>query len=113
MGIYNDQYPHDMPRQEALDRVRALTDYWDTRYGTRTEWVGNRGSIRGRAFRISFEATFTINPGSMDGEMRVSFLAVRMGGRQYIKRKLDEYLDPANSLEDLRGRLVDLTPVRV
>lgn len=113
MGVYKDQYPYDMPQQEAMDRVRALTDYWDTRYGTRTSWEGNTGNIRGRAFRISFEATFIINPGLMNGEMTVSVLAVKMGGRRYLKGKLDEYLDPAHTLEELQQRLVGLAPVRV
>ena len=63
--------------------------------------------------RISFEATFTIDPEIMIGEMTVSALALKMGGRQYLKRKLDEYLDPALSLEELRGRLVGLTLIRV
>lgn len=113
MGTYLDRYPYDMPRQEAIQRVRALTDYWDARYGTRTSWEDNQGSIRGRAFRISFEATFTIDPEVMIGEMKVSVLAVKMGGRKYLKGKLDEYLDPAHTLEELRGRLVGLTRIWV
>ena len=113
MGVYKDQYPYDMPRQEAMDRVRALTDYWDTRYGTRTSWEGNRGEIRGRALGISFEATFIIDPGLMNGEMKVSVLAVKMGGRRYLKGKLDEYLDPVHTLEELQARLVGLTRLRV
>ena len=113
MGFYQDRYPYSMPQEEAVRRVRALTDYWDTRYGTRTEWTGNRGRIRGRAFRIAFDATFTINPEVMLGEMKVSFLAVKMGGRKYLKSKLDEYLDPQKTVEELQNRLIGLTAIRV
>ncbi len=113
MAAYRDIYPYEMPREEAVQRVRALTDYWDARYGTRTEWQGHRGRIKGKGLGISFDATFTINSEIMVGEMKVSFLAVKMGGRQYLKRKLDEYLDPGKSLEELQGRLVGLTLIRV
>lgn len=110
MGTYQDQYPTDVPQAEAIARIQALTDYWDTRYRTRTDWCGNRGTIQGRVLGISFKARFSIDPGMLRGEMEVSFIAMKMGGRQYLKHKLDEYLDPSRSVEQLRSRLQGLTP---
>ncbi len=113
MGTYHDQYPYTMPQDEAVERVRALTDYWGARYGTRALWTGNRGNISGRVLGIKFKATFIIDPELMHGEMKVSFIAVKMGGRQYLKHKLDDYLNPEISLEQLRGRIPGPDQARV
>jgi hypothetical protein len=110
--MYRDQYPIRVSQQEAIARVRALTDYWDATYRTRTEWSGNRGVISGRVLGLSFWARFTVDEDRLHGELKVSSLAVRMGGRGYLKRKLDDYLDPDHSLEDLRSRVPDLAAAR-
>ena len=104
MATYRDEYPHDFAVDDATARVRALTDYWDAQYGTRTDWYGNTGTISGRVLGLSFWARFIIDGGRLHGELRVSPLAVRMGGRKYLKRKLDQYMDPDVSLDELRAR---------
>jgi len=112
MSTYHDEYPHSLTQREAAERLLALTDYWDAQYNTRTEWNGDTGTICGRVLGLSFRARFDVEPDRLHGELQVSFLAVRMGGRQYLKRKLDHYLNPAIPLDDLRAVLRQLTPVR-
>jgi len=113
MGLYRDEYPHNLTREEATARLRALTDYWDAQYRTRTDWNGNEGRISGRVLGLSFSSCFTVEDSRIRGELKVSSLAVRMGGRGYLKRKLDHYMDPAVSLQDLHalisGRLPQAT----
>jgi 3-methyladenine DNA glycosylase/8-oxoguanine DNA glycosylase len=114
MSLYRDEYPlpPSISQREAVERVRALTDYWAAQYGTTTEWVDTRGTISGRVLGLSFQARFQVEPRRMLGELEVSFLAVKMGGRQYLKRKLDHYLDPDNSLEDLQAVVRPLSPAQ-
>jgi hypothetical protein len=112
MSLYRDQYPHCLTQHEAAERLRALTDYWDAQYNTRTDWQGNVGSISGRVLGLSFWARFHVEPDRLYGELEVSFLAVKMGGKQYLKRKLDHYLDPRVPLEELRAVVRQLSPAR-
>ena len=109
MGLYHDAYPHSLTREEAIARLRALTDYWDAQYRTHTDWNGHEGRISGRVLGLSFSSRFTVDQDRIHGELKVSSLAVRMGGRGYLKRKLDQYMDPAVSLQ----QLLDLVPGRV
>ena len=101
----NVEKPHSFSQDEATARLRALTDYWDTRYGTRTEWNGGRARITGKVRGISFDGTFSVDDKRLFAEVKVGFLAEKIGGRAYVERKLTDYLDPANSLESLQARV--------
>jgi hypothetical protein len=103
--MYRDEYPHSLGREEAVERIRALTDYWDAQYKTRTSWTENEGDISGRVLGLSFRAHFVIDRDRLHGTLRVSPLAVKMGGRQYLRYKLDEYMDPSVSVDELRSRI--------
>ena len=113
MALYHDEYLHTFSQHEAAERLRALTDYWNHKYHTQTEWDGYSGRIWGRVFGISFEATFFVETGRMFGKLRVSYLAVGMGGKKYLKAKVDDYMNPAHSLEELRARAPVFSPARV
>lgn len=110
MGLYHDAYPHSLTLEEAVARLRALTDYWDAQYRTQTDWNGHEGRISGRVLGLSFWSRFTVDHDRIHGELKVSSLAVRMGGRGYLKRKLDHYMNPAVSLEALRGLIPGSVP---
>jgi len=90
---------------EAVARVRALTDYWDTRHGTRTVWQGTTARISGKVKGISFDGSFSFNGNRLLADVKVGFLAEKIGGRAYVERKLDDYLNPQNSLEALQARV--------
>lgn len=108
--MYRDEYPHGLSQKEAIARVQALTDYWDAQYNTCTEWNGHIGTISGKVLGLSFLARFTIDLGRLHGELKVSFIAVKMGGRKYLKRKLDHYMNPQVPLDDLRAVVEQLHP---
>ena len=109
MPVYRDEYPHEFEVEEAVARLHALTDYWDAQYNTSTEWEGSTGVISGVVLGLGFEARFHVGPGRLHGSLRVSRLAVAMGGRGYLKRKLDHYMDPRVPLPEL----VALVPARM
>jgi len=99
------EFQHGFEQQEALDRVRALTDYWSIRHGVNVEWKGNVATVAGKAKGISFSGHFVVDEKMLSASMKVGFLAERLGGRSYVEGKLRDYLNPANSLETLRARI--------
>ena len=66
---------HAFPQDEATARIRALTDYWDTKYGTKTTWSGNSAHITGKVKGISFDGRFTVEDKRLGGEVKVGMLA--------------------------------------
>jgi putative polyhydroxyalkanoate system protein len=86
---------------EAKQRMQALTDYWHTKYGVKTDWNGNTGRTQGKVKGISFDARVDVAEKQLTCEADVGFLAERLGARSYIERKLDEYLDPSKSVTAL------------
>jgi hypothetical protein len=98
-----DLYPHQLPRDEVLARLRVLADYWQIRYGVRTAWQGYSGRVSGRVLGIRFCGTFSIEPAHVRGQLETGFLGERLGGRRYVLRKLAHYLDPDRPLTALQA----------
>ena len=99
------QQPHSLSEEDATARMKALTLYWDTKYGTRTIWDETHARITGRVRGIKFDGTFDVQQRQLSGDIKVGFLAERIGGRGYVERKLAQYFDPNTSLETLQAKL--------
>jgi hypothetical protein len=97
------EYPHSFTQEEVQARIRALTDYW-TKYGIQSTWQGESAQISGKVKGVSFSGTLWLKPGALTGEVKVGFLAEKLGGRAYVERKLTEYLDPKVPLAELQAR---------
>lgn len=99
------QHPHTHSEEDATARMKSLCLYWDTKYGTQTTWTGNQARIKGRVRGIKFDGTFTVEQRQLKGDIKVGFLAERIGGRGYVERKLAQYFDPNTSLESLQAKI--------
>lgn len=97
------EYPHSFTPEEAQARIRALTDYW-MKYGIQSSWRGDSAEISGKVKGVSFSGTLRLGAGALTGEVKVGFLAEKLGGRAYVERKLSEYLDPKVTLDELKAR---------
>jgi hypothetical protein len=97
-------YPHAFDDSEARARIKALTDYWSSRYAMEGAWQGERFRIAGKTKGIRFEATFTMAPRRVEVQVKVPLIARRIG-REYVDRKLQDYLDPGKTLAQLQGRI--------
>ena len=95
-----------LSEDDALARAHALTDYWAKKHGVRVEWRGD-GEVRlsGRVMGVKFDGVVHLGGGCIRAEMDAGFLAEKLGGRAYVERKLDDYLDPAKTLDELRARI--------
>lgn len=96
---------YELDDDDALDRARALTDYWSKKHGVSTRWQGSDVHIAGRVMGVKFDGVVRIGGGLITAEMNAGFLAEKLGARGYVERKLDDYLDPKKTLAELRARI--------
>jgi hypothetical protein len=97
---------HALSEDDALARAHALTDYWAKKHGVKVEWRGDTEvRLSGRVMGVKFDGLVHLGAGSISAEMDAGFLAEKLGGRAYVERKLDDYLDPAKTVEELRARI--------
>lgn len=96
---------YDLTDEDALARLRALTDYWAKKHGVSVKWSGNDVSLEGKTLGVRFEGKVRVAGGRILADVDAGFLAEKLGGRRYVESKLDDYLSPANSLESLRARI--------
>ncbi len=99
------EHRHSFTQEEAVARIKALTDYWSKKYGVQCDWQADSAHIKGNVKGVSFDGTFDLKPSLLAAEVKVGFLAERLGGKAYVERKLTEYLDPKNSLDSLKARV--------
>jgi hypothetical protein len=97
--------PHSFTQEEALTRLQALTDYWSAKHGVQISWSGNTGQVKGKVKGVKFEGTMTVTGDLLTADIKAGFLAEKLGGKQYVESKLDDYLDPSNSVEALQARV--------
>lgn len=97
--------PHGFSQEEALARLQALGDYWSAKYGVEISWSGNTGRVKGKVKGVKFEGSMTVTGGRLTADIKAGFLAEKLGGKQYVESKLDDYLSPANTLEALQARV--------
>lgn len=94
---------HSFGADEGLARLQALTSYWTKKYGVQINWNGNRARIDGKVKGVKFNGTVTVEEGRVLADIQAGFLAEKLGGRAYVEHKLESYLDPNQSIEQLRA----------
>ncbi|MCA9535969.1 MAG: polyhydroxyalkanoic acid system family protein [Myxococcales bacterium] len=92
------------PDDEALTRLHALTDYWHRKHGLTATWTGSACHVHGKVKGVKFDARVNVSNSLVRADVDAGFLAEKLGGRKYVEGKLDDYLDPARSVDELRAR---------
>ncbi len=96
---------YTMPDEEALARLHALSDYWAARHGLLIAWEGQNVHLTGKVLGVRFDGRVVIGDGALEATVKAGFLAEKLGGKAYVARKLDDYLDPQNSVASLEARI--------
>lgn len=96
---------YDLPDDDALARLRALTDYWVKKHGVKMQWDGGTVTLSGRVMGVKFDGTVRVGGGKLVADVKAGFLAEKLGAKSYVEGKLADYLDPGKSLEELRARI--------
>lgn len=97
--------PYTVDDEEAVARLRALSDYWSAKHGVNSTWDGAVGRLAGKKMGVKYDGTVRIGDGSVAIEVEAGWLADKLGAPAYVERKVKDYLDPANTLESLRARI--------
>lgn len=92
---------HTFDKNEALERLQALTDYWKTK-GINAEWNGFTGKLDGKVKGFEFSGELIIEDSEVLASVKANLIA-RKVGRTYVTGKLEHYLDPKNSLDSLKS----------
>jgi hypothetical protein len=94
-----------LPSSDILERLKALTDYWNKKYAIGSTWTGGTVRLKGKIMGVSFDGTVNVTEGRIEANVDAGFLAEKLGGKKYVEGKLDTYLDPAHSIDALRARI--------
>ena len=62
-----EDFYHQLTRDEVLERLRALGDYWSAHYNVQTRWEGFICHIRGRVLGIRFRGQVSIEQDRVRG----------------------------------------------
>jgi len=97
--------PHRCTLEDALARASALGEYFVNRHGMQLQWESERvAHLTGRYMLISFDATFTLTEAKVQIDGKDPGFLLRSKAQDYLRRKVNEYLDPAVPLDALPRR---------
>jgi hypothetical protein len=103
MGTIRDEFPHKLSEGDALKRMQLLTGYWQKKHGLTGNWNGGVGKVAGKVMGITFDATITVGPKSVIAEGTDPGFLFRSKAKEYLAKKITEYLD-ASASEDALSR---------
>jgi hypothetical protein len=95
--------PYDFDDEEALARLRALADYWDKKHGITMRWDGPSAQVAGKVKGVKFSGTIRVSDGKVVADIKAGFLAEKLGGKKYVVGKVEDYLDPTKTVDELRA----------
>jgi hypothetical protein len=101
MGTLKIEVPHQLSKDEALDRAKKLLGYWGKKYGVHTDWNGDTAKMNGKVMGISLQATLVISDRGVHGEATDPGMLLRSKARKYLEQKFAMALDPQRNPEDL------------
>ena len=94
--------PHQLPLGDALERVRALGEYFHNRHGMSMEWESEYvGHLAGRYLLITIDGRFSVDARQVELDGHDPGMLLRAKATDYLKRKLESYLDPTTPIEAL------------
>ena len=107
-GVAREEMSYELSDEDARDRLRALSEYWSKKHGVHTEWLSDTSArLRGRKLGVKYDAKVDLGGGRVVVEASFGFLAQKLGGPEYVRRKVTKYLDPSVSLDELRAKIPD------
>lgn len=94
--------PHRLSLADALERVRALGDYFQNRHGMKMHWESERvGHLAGRYMLITIDGRFSVDERAVELDGQDPGMLLRAKASDYLQRKLETYLDPATPVSSL------------
>ena len=93
--------PHRYSRGEALARIAALGDYFTNKHDAVVTWRGDAVDIVARYMLVPIEATTTVTDTAVSVDGKDPGFLLRGRALAYLQGKVEMYLDPGTSLDQL------------
>lgn len=100
----NFQYRHPFSGEVARERLIALGEYLTNRHKINVSWDDNRGTFSGRYLAIKFQGQLEVNDDAVEVSGKDPGLLLRKKATNYLKGKLEKYLDPDTPITELPRR---------
>ena len=94
-------YPHMLVREDARTRLGLLGEYLQNRHGIQVTWTGDRGAFRGKYLVVPIEGELVLGDGVVHVNGKDPGFLWRGRATDYLRGKLEVYLDPRRPLEEL------------
>lgn len=96
--------PHRFDTDEARARMEALGEYYQNKYSARVSWSGNRANIKAKQMMVTIDATLILEDGRVRLEGKDPGRLLRKKAENYLRGKLQKYLDPNTPVDKLPRR---------
>lgn len=96
------EHAHELGIDEARARIRALGDYLDNKHGIKVEWTGtNEAQVLGSFLVVKIEAKVMVEDKRVVFDGKDPGMLWRSKARSYLENKMQTYLDPKRTSDDL------------
>jgi len=83
---------HALDLDEAIARMRTLTEYWQRKYTVESRWTKAVSNLAGSVLGVAFEATLSVDKRRIVFEGPDPGILLRRQVIGYLTCKVDEYL---------------------
>jgi putative polyhydroxyalkanoic acid system protein len=90
-----------MPREEARQRLEALGEYFRNKHGIAVTWSGDSAQVKGKYLVVTVDGGLRLEGERVVFEGKDPGILWRGKAKDYIEGKLDKYLDPTISVDQL------------
>lgn len=98
-------YDHSLQPEPARARLTALGEYLSNKYGLSVTWNNDdEATITGSYLVVSINGRLTLTPGQVRFSGKDPGMLWRSKAKDYLQRKLAQYLDPASDVATLPRR---------
>jgi len=93
-----------MNQSEAKDRLTAMGEYFTNKHGIQVTWSGDSATVKGKYLVVTIDGGLRLEGGKAVFEGKDPGLLWRGKAKEYIAGKIEKYLDPTITLEELPRR---------
>ena len=94
-------YPHSLGTEEASKRIHVLCQYLLNRHGIKVDWVGTTGRFDGKYLMVTIQGRMDVEENRVHFDGKDPGMLWRKKAVNYLKEKLETYLDPNTPIEEL------------
>ncbi len=92
---------HKLDKEDARARLVRLGEYLTNRHGIKVSWTGDKGRFSGKYLVVQIDGELALGDGVVQVTGTDPGFLWRRKAEDYLKRKLESYLDPSVPADEL------------